>query len=479
MPLNPNPTVVKTNRRVTLLNDPYVNPLNNLLWTTGQDNRGFQYQIALDALPAGVTPDMIEQGQVWFVENTSTAYRLSMYVGQISVSTIQGVTISGVPQPGQVLAAISASGATWVTASGGGSGGITQLTGDILAGPGSGTQVSTLQATTNVERIISNNSSLVSISGSLSTISGITYQNQANISTISGSLVTISGVAFAASGMAYTISGYVSTLSGYTYGSLTTSVNTISGALVSVSGVAYAAVPLTGGTVGPLTVSGGLTVSGTTTISGKNNLFGPTTITGTGNYLTVDTNAIYPTYNMPANYGIANNYIKAWTVDPLFATASLTMVTGTAYYSSIWIPQPMTVSGIGAYNVGIGFSGIISVALFNGSNNQQVAVISTSFGGSPSVYSRAAISGGNYSITAPGLYYIGIVASGTGSPTIAATPAVASTLPLGMGVTNGTNSFNGVRNGSVVIGNRQFYTNGTTVSGNLFSFTQMPHFSLF
>jgi len=47
MPLNPNPTVVITTRRVTLLNNPYINPLNNLLWTTGQDNRGFQYQIAL------------------------------------------------------------------------------------------------------------------------------------------------------------------------------------------------------------------------------------------------------------------------------------------------------------------------------------------------------------------------------------------------------------------------------------------------
>jgi len=119
MPLNPNPTVVITTRRVTLLNNPYINPLNNLLWTTGQDNRGFQYQIALDALPAGVTIDIIKQGQVWFIENSSTAYRLSMYVGQISVSTIQGVTVSGTPTAGTVLTATSASGATWQSSGGG------------------------------------------------------------------------------------------------------------------------------------------------------------------------------------------------------------------------------------------------------------------------------------------------------------------------------------------------------------------------
>jgi hypothetical protein len=114
MVLNANPAVIQSTRRVVLLNDPYTNPANNLLWTTGQDNRGFQYQIALDALPAGVTIDMVSQGQVWFVENTSTAYRLSFYVGQISVSTIQGVTVSGQPtSPGQTLVSTSISGAIW------------------------------------------------------------------------------------------------------------------------------------------------------------------------------------------------------------------------------------------------------------------------------------------------------------------------------------------------------------------------------
>jgi len=118
MVLSSNTTVSQTSRRVTLLNDPYVNELNNLLWTTGQDNRGFQYQIALDVLPAGVTSDMIQQGQTWFIENTTTAYRLSLYVGEISVSTLNGVTVSGQPTIGQALTAISISGATWTTISG-------------------------------------------------------------------------------------------------------------------------------------------------------------------------------------------------------------------------------------------------------------------------------------------------------------------------------------------------------------------------
>jgi hypothetical protein len=114
MVLNSNTTVSQTSRRVTILNDPYVNELNNLLWTTGQDNRGFQYQIALDVLPAGVTSDMIQQGQTWFIENITTAYRLSLYVGEISVSTLNGVTVSGLPtSSGQVLTSTSVSGARW------------------------------------------------------------------------------------------------------------------------------------------------------------------------------------------------------------------------------------------------------------------------------------------------------------------------------------------------------------------------------
>ena len=137
--------------------------------------------------------------------------------------------------------------------------------------------------------------SVSSISGSLSTtvtnvstISGVAYQNQANIATQSGYLSTVSGVAGTALNNVATQSGYVSTLSGYTYGSLTTTAfaasgmaYTISGQLTTVSGLLKNYLPLTGGTVGPLTVSGSLTVSGTTTLSGGVTIYGATTINNT------------------------------------------------------------------------------------------------------------------------------------------------------------------------------------------------------
>jgi len=72
---------VYTSRRVTLLNDPYVNELNGLMWTQGQDNRGYQYQIALDLLPPGIDLGLIQQGQIWFISNDTTAYRLEKYLG--------------------------------------------------------------------------------------------------------------------------------------------------------------------------------------------------------------------------------------------------------------------------------------------------------------------------------------------------------------------------------------------------------------
>ena len=72
---------VYTSRRVTLLNDPYINEFNGLMWTQGQDNRGYQYQIALDLLPPGIDLGLIQQGQIWFISNDTTAYRLEKYLG--------------------------------------------------------------------------------------------------------------------------------------------------------------------------------------------------------------------------------------------------------------------------------------------------------------------------------------------------------------------------------------------------------------
>ena len=78
-------------RRVTLITNPYTNEITQLPWILGQDNRGSQYQITLDALPPGVNLGHIKQDQIWFVENTTTAYRLTMYAG----TTSNNITISG------------------------------------------------------------------------------------------------------------------------------------------------------------------------------------------------------------------------------------------------------------------------------------------------------------------------------------------------------------------------------------------------
>lgn len=85
---------VETSRRVTLLCNPYYNELTRMYWTLGQDNRGYQYQIALDAIPPGFYLDQIKQNQIWFVENSTTAFRLKLYAG----TTGTGITVSGVDQ---------------------------------------------------------------------------------------------------------------------------------------------------------------------------------------------------------------------------------------------------------------------------------------------------------------------------------------------------------------------------------------------
>jgi len=83
MALQYNTANTVTFRRVTLLNDPYTNELTGLPWVQGQDNRGFQYQITLDALPPGTTINSIAQGQVWFIDNETSAWRLKLWAGTV------------------------------------------------------------------------------------------------------------------------------------------------------------------------------------------------------------------------------------------------------------------------------------------------------------------------------------------------------------------------------------------------------------
>ena len=76
-------------RKVTLTSNPQINPLSNTAgasqnyYCLGFDQNGFQYQIDLQALPAGVVLDQIQQNQVWWVEKRSSLYRLQNYGGVI------------------------------------------------------------------------------------------------------------------------------------------------------------------------------------------------------------------------------------------------------------------------------------------------------------------------------------------------------------------------------------------------------------
>lgn len=61
-----------------------------------------------------------------------------------SASAVGGITVTGTPSIGDVLTATSATDANWQA--GGGGGGITELTGDVSAGPGSGSQAATVNS---------------------------------------------------------------------------------------------------------------------------------------------------------------------------------------------------------------------------------------------------------------------------------------------------------------------------------------------
>ena len=65
-------------RKITLTSGPQLHPLSDTnsasqnYYCLGFDGSGFQYQIDLQALPAGVVLDQIQQNQVWWVEKRTT-----------------------------------------------------------------------------------------------------------------------------------------------------------------------------------------------------------------------------------------------------------------------------------------------------------------------------------------------------------------------------------------------------------------------
>lgn len=81
MTMNRRYTQTDSTKRVTFLNDPLINPDTDLYFTLAQDNKGFQYQIALDVLPPGTTSDHLTQGNQWFVENKTGLWRPTVWGG--------------------------------------------------------------------------------------------------------------------------------------------------------------------------------------------------------------------------------------------------------------------------------------------------------------------------------------------------------------------------------------------------------------
>jgi len=92
-------------RRVILTTAPELHPFSNSpgaaqnYFCHGFDMKGFQYQIDLQAMPAGVSIDQIQANQVWWVEKRTSLYRLYLYAGQYDTTTRQITSTAVLPPP--------------------------------------------------------------------------------------------------------------------------------------------------------------------------------------------------------------------------------------------------------------------------------------------------------------------------------------------------------------------------------------------
>lgn len=90
-------------RRITITTGPQLHPFSapanaaNNYYCLGLDSKGLQYQIDLQAMPAGVTIDQIKPNQVWWVEKRTSLYRLYLYAGQYDAATKQIVSTAPIP----------------------------------------------------------------------------------------------------------------------------------------------------------------------------------------------------------------------------------------------------------------------------------------------------------------------------------------------------------------------------------------------
>jgi hypothetical protein len=226
-------------------------------------------------------------------------------------------------------------------------------------------------------------------------------------------------------------------------------------------------------------LEGTITISGTTNVVAGPTNFGTTVVTsGIYTDITVSGNIVIsgstnPTYLPPPSY--LSPY-KAWTADPLVNTSTTTLITGTLYYQAIWVPQPITLSGISFYPSTFAATDTAYLGFFN--STTQLAVCSGIVGGTTSQFTKALISGGTYQVTTPGLYYIGMVISGS-STFVAASPVVGGDSNfINFGAAAGNNTLANMRAVSVVIGNRALYTNNNTVSGTMVKSVITPFFAL-
>ena len=89
--------------KVIIVSNPILHPLsvpstaNNNYYCLARDFKGFQVEVDLQALPAGVALNQIEPNQVWWVDKRTNLYRLTAFGGTYDPTTKQVTSTSYLP----------------------------------------------------------------------------------------------------------------------------------------------------------------------------------------------------------------------------------------------------------------------------------------------------------------------------------------------------------------------------------------------